>query len=174
MKTLVVFYSLEGNTKFIAETVAKQLQADLLEIKPKKAFPTKGFQKYWVGGKSVLLKRCPELTLQDTDLNKYENILFGTPVWAGTFASPLRSFLRQHPIQKKKIAMFACHAYKGAQSAEKCFQDLKEQLAGNTFAGEAEFQDPLKRNREENEKKAVQWALSLSLAFGGEKNQKAT
>jgi len=34
MKTLVVYYSLEGNTKFIAETISKTVGADLLELKP--------------------------------------------------------------------------------------------------------------------------------------------
>ena len=33
MKKLVVFYSLEGNTKYIAQAIAEEIAADLLELK---------------------------------------------------------------------------------------------------------------------------------------------
>lgn len=38
MKNLVVYYSLEGNTKLIAEFIAKEIGADIIELKPKKNF----------------------------------------------------------------------------------------------------------------------------------------
>lgn len=47
MKNLVVFYSLEGNTKFIASQIAKKVNADILELKTKKEYPNKGFKKYF-------------------------------------------------------------------------------------------------------------------------------
>ncbi|MBI6872212.1 flavodoxin family protein [Clostridium aciditolerans] len=34
MKKLVVFYSFEGNTRYIAQSIAKAINADLLELKP--------------------------------------------------------------------------------------------------------------------------------------------
>ena len=36
MKNLVIFYSLEGNTKLIASTIARAINADVLELKTKK------------------------------------------------------------------------------------------------------------------------------------------
>ena len=38
MKTIVVYYSLEGNTKLAAEAVAKELGADILPLIPVKAY----------------------------------------------------------------------------------------------------------------------------------------
>ena len=34
MKTLVVYYSLEGNTKLIAQTLKEELNCDIVELKP--------------------------------------------------------------------------------------------------------------------------------------------
>lgn len=36
MKNLVIFYSLEGNTKLIASTIARAINADVLELKTKR------------------------------------------------------------------------------------------------------------------------------------------
>jgi len=158
MRTLVVFYSLEGNTKYIAETVAEQLHADLLELKPKKEYPTRGFQKFFRGGKSAIFRECPELINRNTDVSVYQNILIGTPVWAGTYSAPVNSFLKQNHFEDKKVALFACYAGGGA---EKCFHQLKKELANNTFVGEKAFLDPLKHDKEENARDAAQWSLSL-------------
>ena len=61
MKNLVIFYSLEGNTKLIASTIARAINADVLELKTKKKYSDKGFKKYFWGGKSVIFKEKPEL-----------------------------------------------------------------------------------------------------------------
>lgn len=159
-KTLVAFYSLDGNTRYIAGVMAKQLQADLLEIKPKRAYPSKGFLKYFRGGKSVLRRECPELLPLKFDPAEYEAVILWTPVWAGSFAAPIRSFLTRNKIEGKKVALFACHAAQGADAAKKCLDQLKMGLTGNTFVGETDFQNPL-HQKEENAKRAVQWAENL-------------
>ena len=46
MKSLVIFYSLEGNTKLIATTIATTINADILELKPNKKYHNSGFKKY--------------------------------------------------------------------------------------------------------------------------------
>lgn len=35
MKAIVVYYSFEGNTKLIAQTIANTVDADIEELKPK-------------------------------------------------------------------------------------------------------------------------------------------
>ena len=37
MKILIVFYSLEGHTKFVADVIREELDCDLLQLKPEKA-----------------------------------------------------------------------------------------------------------------------------------------
>ncbi|WP_027398544.1 flavodoxin family protein [Anaerovorax odorimutans] len=159
MKTLIIYYSLEGNTKYIAENIAKELHAELMELKTKKIYPSKGFKKYIWGGKSVVLKEEPELLNTDIDFSSYNNIIIGTPIWAGTYAAPFNTFVNQYNITGKNIALFACHAGGGAK---KCFNMFRQKLKNNYFVSEIDFIDPLKKNTEENLKKAIKWAELLS------------
>lgn len=160
MSTLVVFFSLEGNTRFIAEQIADTLHADRIELTAKKEYPKKGFMKYFWGGKSVVFGEEPELCNGQIDLSSYETIIIGTPVWAGSFAPPVKTFLTQYKIENKKIALFACH---GGGGASKCFQKIKEAIPSNEWLGEIAFVDPAKKDSNENSNKAVKWAESLPI-----------
>ena len=107
MKTLIVYYSLEGNTKWAAEQLAARLDADTLRLVPKEAYPDKGFKKFLFGGKSAVMKETPELEPYTVDLAPYERVILATPVWAGTLAPPLRSFIRAESLGGKQIALVA-------------------------------------------------------------------
>jgi len=159
MSTLVVYFSFTGSTKFIAEKIAETLGADIMELKTSKNYPTEGFRKYFWGGKSVIFGEKPELTNEHIDLSQYDTIIIGTPVWAGSFTPPIKSFISQYKIQGKRIALFASHAGGGAQ---KCFTKLKKELSGNEFIGEIDFVEP-KKSLEENLSKAVKWSQNLAI-----------
>lgn len=158
MSTLVVFYSLDGNTQFIAQTIAGTIGADLVALHLRKDYPRTGARKYVWGGKSVLFGETPDLTNDTIDWNSYDTIFIGTPIWAGSYAPPMKTFLSQYPIQGKRIALFACH---GGGGAEKCFHKLRAHLSQNVVIGEMAFTEP-KRNPEQNAARAVSWVESLS------------
>lgn len=159
MSTLVVYFSSNGNTKFIAEKVAETINADITELKTDREYPAEGFQKYFWGGKSVIFGEKPRLTNAPIPLKQYETIIIGTPIWAGSFTPPIKSFISEYEIQGKRIAFFACHAGGGAQ---KCFAKLKKELSGNEFIGEIAFVEP-KKNPKEKSSEAAEWAKSLPL-----------
>ncbi len=159
MSTLIVYFSLDGNTKFISEKISETINADIISLKTRKKYPTEGFKKYFWGGKSVILGDKPKLSNEHVDLNFYETIIIGTPVWSGTFAPPIKTFLSQYKIENKRVALFACH---GAGQAEKCFRKIKEAIPKNEFVGEIDFVEP-NRHPEESASKAVKWAESLAI-----------
>ena len=95
MASLVVYYSLEGSTKLIAD-IATALGADLLELKPvKEEINPKSFLKFFWGGRQVVLKKIPELVPYERDIGKYDLIVIGTPVWAFNYAPPIRLTFRR-------------------------------------------------------------------------------
>ncbi|AAK81347.1 flavodoxin [Clostridium acetobutylicum] len=154
MKSLIVFYSLEGHTKFIADIIGNNLGSDLLELKPEKEIPKTGFKKYFWGGKSAIFKEKPNLQNKIPSMDEYDTIIIGTPVWAGTYAPPINTFISSVQMKNKRIAFFACH---GGGGAKKCFEKLEEALKGNTFIGEIEFKDPTENEREKVTKEIKDW-----------------
>lgn len=157
MSTLIVYFSFDGNTKFIAEKIAETINADIIELKTSKKYPKEGFLKYFWGGKSVIFGEMPKLINNSIDLNRYETIFIGTPVWAGSYTPPIKSFIEQYKPQGKRIALFASH---GGGGAEKCFEKLKGALPGNKFIGEIDFVEP-KKNPEESSNRAVKWTTEF-------------
>ena len=95
-KDLVVYYSLEGNTEYVASVLKEKIDTDLLKLAPKKAYHDKGFAKFFWGGKSAVMAEKPELEEIDVDFSQYERIIFGFPVWASNFTPPLRTFIENN------------------------------------------------------------------------------
>ena len=145
MKTLIVYYSLEGNTEFAAEKIADVIGADTLKLQPKKAYKDKGLSKFLWGGRSALMAEQPELLPYEADLSGYDRILFGFPVWASNFTPPLRTFVAEHQeeLRGKHLAAFACQAGNGA---EKALEKLAQAIGIDGFEETAVFIDPKKKS----------------------------
>jgi flavodoxin len=157
MKTLVVYYSFDGNTRMMAQAIANASGADLLELKPSQEPAAKGFSRYFWAGKSAIMKRRPALLPLDLDPASYELIFLGTPVWAWNCAPPLNTFLAEHDLATKKVALFCCHG----GGPGKIFEKMKASLGSAQILGEIEFHDPLKHNPEECAQRARQWAKKI-------------
>ena len=147
MKTLIVYYSLEGNTEYAAGRIAAALQADTLRLRPKKAYADKGFAKFFWGGKSAVMAEKPELEPYEIDLADYDRIILGFPVWASNFTPPLRTFLSEHltEIKGKQVAAFACQMGGGA---DKALAKLRKFMGLNAFEETAVFIDPKNKHTE--------------------------
>lgn len=157
MKPLVIFYSYDGNTKFIAETIAQTVGADLLQLKPVGEKRWWGPLKYLFGGRQATLKLTPTLEPYKLNPNDYELIFIGTPVWAWNYTPAINSFLTNTKLTNKKIALFCSCGGQPGSTLEK----ITEHLAGNEILNTIVFKEPLKYNKEEQLAKAKQWALKI-------------
>lgn len=153
MKKLVVYYSLDGNTAFIAKAMARAVEADLLELKPESRM-TRGAMKYFWGGRQVMLQKKPVLQPLAIDPRDYDMLFIGTPVWVWTYAPALTSFFSSIPLQAKKIALFCCHS----GSKGKTFENMRKRLSGNHILAQMDFIDPLRGHQDQSAQRAIQWA----------------
>lgn len=157
MKKLVVYYSFDGGTELLANSIAEAVDADVLRLTIKEEIKTHGFMKFFWGGKQVMMREKPELLPLDKNPADYDMIFIGTPVWSFTFTPAVRSFFSSVNLSKKNIALFSCHD----GGPKNTLANMKKELVGNTFVGEMDFFNPLKKDREETIKKAQEWARTL-------------
>ena len=158
MKKLVMFYSLDGNCKLIGESIAKDIDADIFQVRTVKDLSKKGKAgKLFWGGRQVMMNKKPEIEKVDLALDQYDLIFLGTPVWVGTYAPPLDTLFEQVKIKGKKIAVFYCHGGGPGKIKEK----LTDTLAGNEIVDWIDFKDPLKHSPEESTNRAINWAHSI-------------
>lgn len=142
MKTLLVYYSLDGNTDFAAQIIAKETGADTVRLHQVKE-PPEGLGRYLVGGREALSRHYVEIySYRDLDPQDYDTIILGTPVWAGTFAPALKTYLKQHPFHDKGVYLFASSMSGNAGGAlEKLTKRVREEH--NDVLGTAGFKNPL-------------------------------
>lgn len=107
MKALIAYYSYRGNTKRIAELIAKETGADTLRIET--VVPYEGSYNKVVnqGQDEVNAGYCPAIKPLSIDLSKYDTIILGTPVWWYTFAPAMHTFLKSQNRSGKTIYPFA-------------------------------------------------------------------
>lgn len=160
MKTAIVYYSMGGNTAFAAQKIAAALGADLIVIEPQKQYPDKGFRKFFWGGKSAVMAETPALLPYAFEAERYEQVIFGFPVWAGNITPPLRTFIRDNrqALQGMRVAAFACQSGSGA---EKAFRRLTECLGVGALAAKLVLIDPKDKPAAANEEKIRAFCDSL-------------
>lgn len=150
MKAIVVYYSMSGNMKQVAESVASKLSADVLALHPVKAFPDKGAKKFLWGGRSAVMGSKPKLQPYIFNGKKYDTVIFGSPVWASNMAPPLRTFIEDNKeaLEGKRFAGAVCFMGSGGQRALK---KLKKALGIENLAAELTLVEPKDKSREEVE-----------------------
>lgn len=154
MKTVVVYFSLTGNTKFVAEKIAQQLDADLCEITDKNH--KKGKMLYIKGGAAAMREKLTDITVE-TPIDDYELVIVGSPVWAGKIAPAIRTFLVENNFSKKRVAFFVCM---GGDKPEKTFENLRKTIELESITEGLGITEPLE-NMAEAETKITEWCSQL-------------
>ncbi|MFW9827494.1 MAG: flavodoxin family protein [Candidatus Thorarchaeota archaeon] len=154
VKSLVVYYSLTGNTKAIGETIAKSIDADILELKPVKELKAEGRMKYFWGGFQAIIKHKPKLEPIDLNLDEYDLIFMGSPVWAWRQSPPINSFLKKFDLSGKNLALWMCAGGDGI----KAMRRFKEMVSVANILGDVCFQEPIQKELEVVKEKAIGWA----------------
>ena len=109
-KKLVVFYSYTGNTKMIAESIKNKLQCDILELKPVTEY-SKDYDQVVAEEQNTNSKdKIIPIQKIEVDLNNYNEIIIGSPVWWYTITPVIRTFLKENDLTGKIIKPFATNA----------------------------------------------------------------
>ena len=106
MKTLIVYYSYTNNTEKVAKKIAELKKYDILKLEPLVDYST-DYQKVVDEEEAKMdSEEIVELKPINVDLNQYDRIILGTPVWWYTMAPVVRSFLSSNNLNGKKVIAF--------------------------------------------------------------------
>ena len=155
MKCLVVFYSRSGATGKVAARIAQTLGCESEKIFPKRRYAGPfGFLR---ASFEATRKKLPEISEPKNDIRGYDLVILGTPVWGGTVASPVRSYMVGQGEGFKKVAFFLT---KGGASETRTFKEMEQLCAKAPIATLA-----LRTGEIKNDKKFKAEALEKIDAF---------
>ena len=109
MKKLVVYYSLSGNTKMIAEMIQTFWHTDIAKIKTTIPYPT-NFDAIVEQGKDEVERHyLPAIEKLKVNISDYDTIIIGTPTWWYTMSPAVLAFLSQNNWSGKTVSLFQTH-----------------------------------------------------------------
>lgn len=122
-KTLVVYYSRTGNTEAMAKQIQTWTNADIIRIETVKAYP-EGYQETTEVAKEEKNNNArPEIKGNAKDVDQYDTIFIGFPIWWGTYPMAIATFIDNHNLEGKTIIPFCTH---GGGGVDQGFNDVKK------------------------------------------------
>lgn len=105
MTDLVIYYSRTDNTRKVAEVIAQEKDAQLLEIKDKKN--RSGPIRYLEGAFDAIRNKTTNIEYEAVNLMDYDTVYIGTPVWASNPTPAINEFVEQNDFTGVDVVVFA-------------------------------------------------------------------
>ena len=122
-KVLVVYFSQSGNTQKLAKLISDRVGGDFIRIKTVKDYPT----VYATLASDAKAERDnderPELKDLGIDLDKYDTIFIGYPIWWYQMPMAMYTFFDTYDFSGKTIVPFNTHEGSGDGGT---YEDIKE------------------------------------------------
>lgn len=109
-RILIVYFSHTNNTRTVAEHIQSLTGGDLLELKTVRQYPREHNETVAVAVQENKNNARPELaTVFPANMNDYDIIFVGYPVWEYTMPMALFSFFDQYKFSGKTVIPFSTH-----------------------------------------------------------------
>ena len=142
MKTLVAYFSASGNTKSVAENLAKIIEGDLFEIEPTNPYTVADLDYMDKQSRTTIEMEDkhsrPSIKNKINNIEDYDKIIIGFPVWWYTAPRIINTFIEENDLKGKSIYIFVTS---GGSSFGGSLKDLKESyptlnfISGKTLNG---------------------------------------
>ena len=132
-KVLIAYFSWGGNTRGVAEEIARQTGADLFEIKMVHPYSNDYNTVLNEAQRDQNAQARPELSTHVENMAQYDTVLLGYPNWWASIPMPVVSFLEEYDFSGKTIIPFCSHG--GGRFGQSLTAIAK--LAPNAVMGDA-------------------------------------
>ncbi len=140
---LVAYFSATNNTKGVAEKIASELNADLVEIVPKEPY-TDNDLNYSDNSTRATAEQNdenarPEINNVIENIDDYNVIFLGYPIWWGQAPKIMYTFVESYDLSEKTIIPFCTSGSSGIGSSAENLEKLSPSnwLDGKRFSGSA-------------------------------------
>lgn len=124
---LISYFSASGVTRKAAEKLANLKQADLFEIEPVEKYTESDLDWTDKTSRSTIEMQDkssrPAIKNEVSNLNDYDTIIIGFPVWWYTAPTIINTFIEENNLTNKKVYIFVTS---GSSSFDGSLKDLKE------------------------------------------------
>ena len=147
MSKLVAYFSASGVTKKLATDLAKLVEAQLVEITPEKLYTAEDLDYTKKTARCSVemadLSCRPSIKAVDIDMNDYDTVFVGFPVWWGREPSVVDTFLDAYDFSGKKIIPFCTSGSGGIEGGAARIAELTGATvdAGIRFAADYSEED---------------------------------
>jgi len=156
-KIAVIYFSATGTTKGVAEKIANVTNSDIIEIIPKDKYTSSdlnyGNDNSRANQEQNSSSARPEIA-NDIDVNKYDVIYLGYPIWWGNIPKIILTFLDTNNLDGKTIIPFCTSGstdISQSQSTLESYNKNTKLLKGKRFSSSV------------NEKELTDWIKELNL-----------
>ena len=122
MKKLFIYYSLTGNGDLVAEKLKAQ-GYEIRKVTEKHKSSKKFFLMVLGGGFRAGLGLKGKLINYDNNVEDFENVVIGSPIWNGRFPPALNSVLGKTDFSNKKLTFIF---YSGSGKGKKAEQKVRK------------------------------------------------
>lgn len=112
-KVLVVYFSHSGNTRELANRIHEKVGGDIFEIQAEEPYPSDYEAVKDRAQKELRGNIRPKLTTRVANMEAYDVVFIGYPIWWGTMPMPIASFLSEYDLSGKTVVPFCTHAGSG-------------------------------------------------------------
>ena len=126
-KELVVYFSVYGTAKAVAEEIARQTGADIVEIEP--AVPYDSNRDHYDALARLAKKEHDEnqrpAIRNEIDIDAYDRIYIGYPMWWYTFPMIIYTFFDKYDFSGKTIIPFNNHMGSSDGGTDETIKELE-------------------------------------------------
>ncbi len=105
-KILIAYFSYSGHTEKVAQEIQKQVGGDLVKIETVTPYPDNSKELAEVAKAEINNDERPALSTKVDNINDYDVIFIGYPIWWHTAPMPVHSFLGSYDLSGKTIIPF--------------------------------------------------------------------
>ncbi len=119
----------KGNTHIIADMIAEETGADLFEIVTAEPYPDTYDECTDVAKREQKENARPEIVDPPEDLDGYDTVFIGYPIWWGDLPMAVYTFLESYDFSGKTVVPFCTHEGSGLSGTE---SSIEETCSGAT------------------------------------------